>query len=158
MRIAKLVAHNFRGIRSLSWQPGSQAMSCIIGPGDSAKTTVLDAIEATLSPRWITFSESDFHLGNILNPITIELTIAELSKALISDQRFGLYIRGLAVDGSVHDEPETDHEPALTRTVTYKSNSTNLAVLSVRRKVLHISYPASEKLTPINCIISLRQP
>lgn len=48
MRIAKLVAHNFRGIRSLSWQPGSQAMSCIIGPGYSAKTTVLDvdAIEA----------------------------------------------------------------------------------------------------------------
>lgn len=118
MRIAKLVAHNFRGIRSLSWQPGSQAMSCIIGPGDSAKTTVLDAIEATLSPRWITFSESDFHLGNSLNPITIEVTIAELSKALLSDQRFGLYIRGLAVDGSVHDEPETDHEPALTIRLT----------------------------------------
>lgn len=118
MRIAKLVAYNFRGIRSLTWEPGSQAMSCIIGPGDSAKTTVLDAIEATLSPRWITFSEADFHLGSSLNVIQIEVTIAELSKALLSDQRFGLYIRGLADDGSVHDEPEAHHDPALTIRLT----------------------------------------
>ena len=118
MRIAKLVAYNFRGIRSLTWEPGSQAMSCIIGPGDSAKTTVLDAIEATLSPRWITFSEADFHLGSSLNVIQIEVTIAELSKALLSDQRFGLYIRGLADDGSVHDEPDASHDPALTIRLT----------------------------------------
>ncbi|MBI6884974.1 ATP-dependent nuclease [Pseudomonas putida] len=118
MRIANLVVQNFRGLRSLIWQPGSQAMSCIIGPGDSAKTTVLDAIEATLSPRWITFSEPDFYLGNSLNPITIEVTIAELSKALLSDQRFGLYIRGLADDGTVYDEPEAHHDPALTIRLT----------------------------------------
>lgn len=118
MRIVKLVVQNFRGIRSLTWQPGSQAMSCIIGPGDSAKTTVLDAIEATLSPRWITFSEADFHLGNSQTPITIEVTIAELSRSLLSDQRFGLYIRGLADDGTVHDEPEAHDDPALTIRLT----------------------------------------
>ncbi|MFG0669710.1 hypothetical protein ACF8E6_03985 [Pseudomonas sp. xss_1] len=88
-------------------------MSCIIGPGDSAKTTILDAIEATLSPRWGTFGEPDFHLGSSLNPINIEVTIAELSKALLSDQRFGLYIRGLADDGTVYDEPEAYPDPAL---------------------------------------------
>nr|WP_236165642.1 AAA family ATPase [Pseudomonas fulva] len=118
MRIAKLVVQNFRGIRSLTWQPGSQAMSCIIGPGDSAKTTVLDAIEATLSPRWITFSECDFHLGNSLSSVRVEVTIAELSRALLSDQRFGLYIRGLADDGTVYDEPEAHHDPALTIRLT----------------------------------------
>lgn len=46
------------------------------------------------------------------------MTIAELSKALLSDQRFGLYIRGLADDGTVYDEPEAHHDPALTIRLT----------------------------------------
>lgn len=118
MRIAKLEVQNFRGIKTLTWSPGSQALCCIIGPGDSAKTTVLDAVEASLSSRWYTFNEADFHQGDTQAAIQIEITIGELSKALISDQRFGLYIRGIATDGSLHDEPAADHEPGLTVRLT----------------------------------------
>ncbi len=118
MRIAHLGVQNFRGIKTLIWSPGSQPLCCLIGPGDSAKTTVLDAVEAALSSRWFTFNEADFHQGDTEAPIQIEVTVGELSKALLSDQRFGLYIRGIAADGTLHDEPAEDHEPALTVRLT----------------------------------------
>jgi hypothetical protein len=41
---------NFRGIRKLRWAPNAK-MNCLIGPGDSTKTTILDAIELALNPR-----------------------------------------------------------------------------------------------------------
>jgi len=118
VRIAKLEVQNFRGIKLLVWSPGAQALCCIIGPGDSAKTTVLDAVEASLSSRWFTFNEADFHEADTQSVIKIEVTIGELSKALLSDQRFGLYIRGIGSDGVLHDEPAADHEPVLTVRLT----------------------------------------
>jgi predicted ATPase len=118
MRIAKLEVRHFRGIKALTWLPRSQPLCCIIGSGDSGKTTVLDAIEASLSSRWFTFNEADFHSCDSQVPIHIEVTVGELSKALLSDQRFGLYIRGLAADGAIHDEPAADHEPVLTVRLT----------------------------------------
>lgn len=114
MRIAHVQIQNFRGITALSWTPGTESICCIIGPGDSSKTTVLDATEAALSPRWITFSEADFVGGNTEQEIQVEVTISELSQALLADNRFGLYIRGIALDGTVHDEPEEGDDPALT--------------------------------------------
>ena len=114
MRIVKVTAHNFRGIRELEWTTGSQPLCCLVGPGDSGKSTVLDAIEAALSPRWYTFGEADFNGCDTSRPIKIEVTIAELSKALLSDEKFGLYIRGLGPDGTVRDEPIDGDEPVLT--------------------------------------------
>jgi predicted ATP-dependent endonuclease of OLD family len=35
---------NFRGIHKFDWFP-SDRVNCLIGPGDSGKTTVLDAID-----------------------------------------------------------------------------------------------------------------
>ncbi|WP_313049169.1 ATP-dependent nuclease [Pseudomonas soli] len=114
MRIAYVQIQNFRGITALSWSPGTESICCIIGPGDSSKTTVLDAVEAVLSPRWITFSEADFVAGDTEQEIQVEVTVTELSQALLADNRFGLYIRGISPDGTVHDEPEDGDEPALT--------------------------------------------
>lgn len=59
MLIRKISILNFRGIRSLDWRP-NDALCFIIGPGDSGKSTILDAIEAALSSRWFSFVESDF--------------------------------------------------------------------------------------------------
>jgi len=36
-----IVIQNFRGIKQLSWKPGP-GINCLIGPGDSSKSTVLD--------------------------------------------------------------------------------------------------------------------
>jgi hypothetical protein len=50
--------------------------------------------------------------------IEIEVTIGELSRALKSDERFGLYVRGWTIDGVVRDEPEGGDEAVLTIRLT----------------------------------------
>lgn len=114
MRIEKLTVKNFRGIKHLEWNLAAQSICCLIGVGDSAKTTVLDAVEAVLSPRWMTFNEADFHHANTSDDIEVEVTIGELSRSLLSDGRFGLYLRGLSSAGQLNDEPEDSDEPVLT--------------------------------------------
>ena len=100
MQIRHLRVQNFRGTSTLEWKPGA-SFCCIVGPGDAGKSTVLDAIEAVLSSRWLLFGEHDFHLGDTSKTIEIEVTVGELSKALKSDDRFGLYIRGWTQAGEI---------------------------------------------------------
>lgn len=114
MRIEQLTVKNFRGIKQLEWKLMTQSICCLIGVGDSAKTTVLDAVEAALSPRWMTFNEADFHQANTADEIEVEVTIGELSRALLSDGRFGLYLRGLSPAGQLNGEPDDTDDPVLT--------------------------------------------
>jgi hypothetical protein len=113
MQIRQLKIKNFRGIASMTWTP-RDAFCCLIGAGDSGKSTILDAAEAALNSRWFSFSESDFLTCDTSNTIEIEVTVGELSRALKSDERFGLYIRGWKSEGELRDEPEGDDEPVLT--------------------------------------------
>lgn len=46
-RIRKIEIANFRGIQQLVWCP-SPGINCLIGTGDSGKSTVLDAIDLCL--------------------------------------------------------------------------------------------------------------
>jgi hypothetical protein len=117
MQIRQLKVANFRGIASLDWKPAA-SFCCLIGPGDSGKSSVLDAVEAALSSRWFSFSEPDFLGCDTTNSIVIEVTIGELSNALKSDERLGLYIRGWTAGGELRDEPEDDDEPVLTVRLT----------------------------------------
>lgn len=117
MQLRYLQVVNFRGIASLKWRP-NHSFCCLIGPGDSGKSTVLEAVEAALSPRWLAFSEADFLGGNTANPITVEATVGELSRELQSDDRFGLYIGGWTKDGALRDEPEDDDEAVITVRLT----------------------------------------
>ncbi|CDN86151.1 ATP-dependent nuclease [Hydrogenophaga intermedia] len=117
MQIRHLRVENFRGTATLDWAPGDP-FCCLIGPGDAGKSTVLDAVEAALSSRWLFFGEHDFIGGDTAKTILIEVTVGELSKALKSDERFGLYIRGWTTAGELRDEPEGDDEPVLTVRLT----------------------------------------
>lgn len=117
MQIRQLRIQNFRGIATLDWKPGSP-FCCLIGAGDSGKSTLLDAVEAALSSRWVSFTEPDFLDCDTTKPIVIEVTAGELSKALKSDERLGLYIRGWTAAGDLRDEPEDDDEPVLTVRLT----------------------------------------
>ncbi|URI09429.1 ATP-binding protein [Aquincola tertiaricarbonis] len=89
-------------------------MCCLIGPGDSGKSSALDAIEAALSSRWIAFTETDFFCCDTSQQILIEATVGELSKQLLSDERFGLHLRGWTRQGDLRDEPEGNDEGVLT--------------------------------------------
>ncbi|MEF7615875.1 AAA family ATPase [Aquincola sp. MAHUQ-54] len=79
---------------------------------------MLDAVEAALSSRWFSFSEPDFLNCDTSNSIVIEATVGELSRALKSDERLGLYIRGWTTAGELRDEPVDTDEPVLTVRLT----------------------------------------
>lgn len=117
MQIRQVTVQNFKGIASLDWKPGGP-FCCLIGSGDSGKTTVLDAIEATLSPRWLSFMEADFLDCDASNAMQVDVTLGELSFDLKSDERFGLYVRGWTSANELRDEPIGDDEPVLTVRLT----------------------------------------
>ena len=113
MRIRHLTVARFRGIKQLDWDIAGTTV-CLIGPGDSTKTTILDAIEYVLSPRWnLTVTDADFYGGNTAEPIEIVVTVAELPKALLTDEKFGLHLRGWSATDGLRDEPQDDDELAL---------------------------------------------
>jgi putative ATP-dependent endonuclease of the OLD family len=49
-RIRRIIIANFRCIKQLTWVP-SPGVNCLIGPGDSGKSTILDAIDYCLGAR-----------------------------------------------------------------------------------------------------------
>jgi hypothetical protein len=113
-----LAVRNFRGIRLLDWSP-RPGLNCLIGPGDSTKTTILDAISLVLAHRWnVAFSDADFYQADPSIEISIEVTLASLQEGLLDSQVFGQHLRGVCADGSVVDEPFDDAEPAITIRLT----------------------------------------
>ena len=75
MKIRHVSVKNFRGIRQLEWDVRSDIV-CLVGPGDSTKTTVLNAIAYALEPgRFLGLNDADFHAANIDEPILIEVTV-----------------------------------------------------------------------------------
>ena len=63
MIIYHLKIENFRGIRTLDWHLNGRVL-CLIGPNDSTKTTILDAIELVMLPRYnAQITDADFHHG-----------------------------------------------------------------------------------------------
>lgn len=117
MEIRKLDVQNFRGIRQLSWSP-TRNFVCLVGPGDSCKSTVLDAIEFALAPRWVQFTDVDFAGGDTAQPIVIEVTVASLPAAAMAENRFGLYLRGWSATGVLNDEPQDGDAPVVTVRLT----------------------------------------
>jgi energy-coupling factor transporter ATP-binding protein EcfA2 len=114
MQLRQVKIENFRGIRHFDWKPDA-AVSCLIGPGDSTKTTILDAIDCAVTSRWnVAIAETDFHTGRFKEPITITVTVGQLPPALLQEDSFGLDLRGWNASEGLKDEPEGADEPVLT--------------------------------------------
>lgn len=122
-RIRKLEIAHFRGIRRLEWYP-SAGINCLIGPGDSGKSSILDAIDFCLGVRRNTqFTDADFHMLNVDIPITVTITIGELDDDLKSFDTHGMYVRGFhAETKKLEDEPEKTAETVLTVKLTVASD------------------------------------
>jgi putative ATP-dependent endonuclease of the OLD family len=114
---------NFRSIKSLRWLP-SEGINCLVGPGDSGKSTLLDAIDLCLTPRRnVQFSDTDFHLLDVENPISISVTIGALNDGLKNLDTYGLFLKGFdAKTGTVEEEPEAGGETVLTINLTVASD------------------------------------
>lgn len=122
-RIRQIEIKNFRGIAELLWDP-APGINCLIGPGDSGKSTILDAIDLCLGARRnAQFTDADFHNLDVNNPISISVTIGELSDALKTMDAYGLYLCGyIDILGMLEDEPSTTNETALTLNLTVASD------------------------------------
>ncbi len=113
MGLRRLIVERFRGICFLDWTIGSKCV-CLVGPGDSTKSTVLDAVELVLSPyQQVTFSDADFHNCDVSEPIVITATVGDLPERLKSDTKYGMFLRGWSPTQELHDEPEDVDETVI---------------------------------------------
>ncbi|HAU0791183.1 TPA: AAA family ATPase [Legionella pneumophila] len=113
-RIRKIEVNNFKGIKSLIWQP-SNGINCLIGHGDSGKSTLLDAVDLCIGARRsVTFCDTDFYQLNVEQSISITVTIGNLSDSLKNIDIYGAYLRGFCKEkGHVEDEPGNGLETVL---------------------------------------------
>jgi len=147
MQIRHVSIKNFRGIQKMDWSIRSQIV-CLVGAGDSTKSTILDAIDFALSPRWnLSFEDCDFYLENTDDPIEIIVTIGQLPSELITHEKFGLETRGWNKQDGLRDETGDD-EPVLSiRLIIDKSLEPQWAVINDRNQEGHtISSKDREKL------------
>jgi putative ATP-dependent endonuclease of OLD family len=114
-RVRQVSIRNFRSINSLDWAP-APGINCLIGPGDSGKSTLLDAIDLCLGARRnVSFGDMDFYGLNVEAPISIKVTLGELPASLMDIDLYGDFLRGFdALTGAVEDEPRTGLETVLT--------------------------------------------
>ena len=122
-RIRVIEIKHFRGIEAFHWLP-SPGINCLVGPGDSGKSTILDAIDLCLGARRnIQFTDADFHRLDVETPVNISVTIGELDDGLKNLDAYGMYVRGFdAESGTVEDEPEKHAETVLTVKLTVASD------------------------------------
>ncbi|MBV6889985.1 ATP-dependent endonuclease [Xanthomonas euvesicatoria] len=114
-RIRHIAIRNFRSIQSVDWAP-SPGLNCLIGPGDSGKSTILDAIDLCLGARRsVTFGDADFHALNVTVPLCIRITLGALPSSLMDLDFYGDFLRGFdATTGTIEDEPKAGWETVLT--------------------------------------------
>ncbi|MFA5628389.1 MAG: AAA family ATPase [Thiohalomonadaceae bacterium] len=122
-RIRLLEINHFRSIQALSWYP-TNGINCLIGPGDSGKSTILDAIDLCLGARRnLALSDTDFYGLDVSQPITISITLGDLPERLKNLEYYGEYLRGHCdLLGTVEDEPRQDLETVLTIRLTVSAD------------------------------------
>jgi putative ATP-dependent endonuclease of OLD family len=122
-RIRIISIENFRCIHRLTWFPG-QGLNCLIGPGDSGKSSILDAIDLCLGAhRNTNLTDADFHGLDVERPISISVTLGELDDGLKSLETYAPYLRSFNPgNGVVTEEPQAGHETVLTVNVTVGSD------------------------------------
>jgi len=107
MKIYQLKIKNFRGVKEATFK-FSSPLVCLIGLGDSTKTTILDAIEYVLCPNWfIPIDDSDFTDCDISENIEITATVGPVTEDFKSVYvKYGSDLRGWDKGkNELHDEP-----------------------------------------------------
>lgn len=122
-RLRLLEIRNFRSIQTLDWMP-SNGVNCIIGPGDSGKSTILDAIDLCLGARRSAlFGDTDFFNLDVTRTILISVTLGALPDALVNIDSYGEFLRGFDIGtGQIEDEPRAGLETVLTLRLEVKSD------------------------------------
>ena len=125
MFITNLEIEHFRGIQKGNIIfPLDSRVICMIGAGDSTKTTILKAIEWVSWPSWnLIACDNDFYGCDTSTPIIIRGTFKEIPSKLIAEDKFGLYLRKphVLINPCIDDEPEDAGDFCLTIQLTIDS-------------------------------------
>lgn len=123
MHIIELSIKNFRGIKNFHHLFGEKQLICLVGQGDSGKTTILEAISLALSPTWnIPFCDNDFYMKNIEEPVQIEVSV-KIPETFVLESKFGLYMRFWDTENNtISDTPIEGGSKILTIKLEVKEN------------------------------------
>ena len=111
MKITNVDIKNFRGIKYASvFFPIDSRIVCLIGSGDSGKSTLLTAIEWALWPSWnLTATDTDFYNSDTTDHIEITVSMTELPDALVKEDKYGLYLRDFTNSFLGEDDEPVDN-------------------------------------------------
>ena len=115
MRIRRIRIRNFRGIGQLDWTVPDASLCCLIGRGDSTKSTVLEAIRRAFHPQWnLAFDDADFFQCTPANAICIDVILGGIPDEFRDLERYGHHLCGWNPQSlTPHDEPGDGLEDAL---------------------------------------------
>lgn len=134
-KLHHLKIQHFRGIQAFE-HTFRDGITCIVGRGDSGKSTILDAIACVFSPSWsLHVNDCDFYLCDTSKPIIIEGTVIKIPDELIVKYKTNL--RGVSSDGNIIDDMESEE-----------------ARLETTETALTIQLKVSKDLEPIWSIVS----
>lgn len=152
-RIVELEIKNYRGIHSF-FQRLDRDVVCIVGRGDSGKTTILEAIKSVLSPAWnLPFYDTDFYNLNSAQPIEIIASIANVPEYLISEHKYGLWIRTLCREtGGVIDDITSGDIHVLTIKLTVANDLEPKWTIVNGRREQEVSISAGDR-AKLNCFM-----
>lgn len=95
MKIRQLSIRNFRGIRELDWSLPARSIFCLVGRGDSTKSTILEAIRRAFHPQWnLSFDDADFYACDHNNSIKIEVVVTDIPDEFRDLARYGYWLSG----------------------------------------------------------------
>ncbi len=107
--------HNYRGIREFKANL-NLGLQCIIGRGDSGKTSILDAISSLLSNSYsLQFSDSDFYNGDTNSDILMQAVLFDLPDDII--RKYADCLIGIDKDGNVSDDLSTEKSISYTTAI-----------------------------------------
>ncbi len=115
MRIRHLKIGSFRGIRELDWTIPDSRVLCLVGRGDTRKSTLLEAVRRLFHPHWnLSFDDADFYQCRPENPVLIEAVLGDLPDEFRDLEKYGHWLSGWDVaTGSRVEDPGEGLEDAL---------------------------------------------
>lgn len=119
-KLEHLRINHFRGIENFE-QRFDTGITCIIGRGDSGKSTILDAIAYLFAQSWsIRLNDSDFYSCDTSQPIIIEGTVTGFPEEFL--KKYDNHLRGITPEGVIVEDMESpdavEAEPALSIRLT----------------------------------------
>ena len=112
VRIRKIEIKHFKFICSVDWNP-VDGINCLIGPGDSGKSTILDAIDLCLGARRnLSLADADFFQLDVTQDIIIQVTVGALPDFLKNIEVYGgIYVASTQIRALLRTNLERMRRP-----------------------------------------------